>query len=63
VLDADRNPLPLVAAAASLGAGGDDRAAATLLDRAAGQSRRTPTYDGDAWVALYPALRDDLSDC
>ncbi len=59
------NPLGSVAAAASAGAAGDERAATTLLATADRQSKRFHTYYGDAWVALGRILLDTpwLSHC
>ena len=56
VLDPSGHPLPLVAAAAAAHAAGaiDDRD--RLLDEAAAQDQRVPTYYGAAWVALGRAL-------
>lgn len=50
------NPLPLLAAATAARAAGDATASQTLRSRAAQQARRTPTYYGDAWLALTGAL-------
>lgn len=50
------NPLGLVAAAASATAAGRHGAAQSLLARADEQAHRTPTYYGDAWVALGRVL-------
>jgi endoglucanase len=57
-LDEQTNPLPLLAAAAAADAAGDTAATGTLLTRAAQQSRKNPTYYGDAWLALGSALID-----
>ena len=56
VLDPAPAPLPLVAAAAGARAAGQRPAAARLLQRAAAQQQRDPTYYGGAWAALGPAL-------
>jgi endoglucanase len=56
------NPLPLLAAAAAASAAGDTDASKGLLGRAAEQSRSTPTYYGDAWLALATALLDRTLD-
>lgn len=56
VLDPAAHPLPLVAAAAAAGAAADTTARDALLDRAAEQDRRVPTYYGAAWVALGRTL-------
>jgi endoglucanase len=52
------SPVTLLAGAASARAAGDRRAARRLRDRAAALARRDPTYYGDAWAALGPALLD-----
>jgi endoglucanase len=63
VLDPAAHPLGLVAAAAAADADGDTAARDDLLDRAAEQDQRTPTYYGAAWVALGRALlQDDVLD-
>lgn len=49
-------PLPLVAAAAGAQAAGQPATAQRLLERAAAEQRRDPTYYGGAWVALGTAL-------
>ena len=56
VLDPTPHPLPLVAAAAAAGAAGDRAERDRLLDEAAAQDQRSPTYYGAAWVALGRAL-------
>ncbi len=56
VLDGSEHPLPLVAAAAAAHAAGAPQDRDRLLDRAAAQDRRVPTYYGAAWVALGRAL-------
>jgi endoglucanase len=55
-INEETNPLPLLAGAAAARAAGDTTAARTLGARAAQQSRETPTYYGDAWLALGGAL-------
>lgn len=60
VLDSATNPLPLVAAAASAHAAGDLVSAQRLLSLARATARRFPTYYGDAWVAMGPALLSGL---
>ena len=55
-IDPVSSPLPLVAGAAAAAAAGDAAAASDLRKRAGELSLRTPTYYGDAWVALGPAL-------
>lgn len=63
VLDPSAHPLALVAAAAAADADGDRAARDELLDDAAAQDQRTPTYYGAAWVALGRALlQDDVLD-
>jgi endoglucanase len=62
VVDAARSPLNLVAGAAAAAAAGDGRAARRLRDRAAALATRIPTYYGDAWTALGPALLDGSID-
>jgi endoglucanase len=59
------NPLGLVAAAAAADASGAPSAASQLLNRASAQAASTPTYYGDAWVALGRVLLDTnwLSPC
>ena len=49
-------PLPLVAAAAAADAAGHQSAGRRLLQRASAQQHSHPTYYGDAWAALGPAL-------
>jgi endo-1,4-beta-D-glucanase Y len=53
---ADEHPAALVGAAAAAQAAGDDRAADSLLDRAADLDASHPTYYGSAWVALGRAM-------
>lgn len=48
--------LPLVASAAAAKAAGDGTATSQLLNRAAAQQHKTPTYYGGAWNALGQAL-------
>jgi hypothetical protein len=52
------HPLPLLAAAAAAASAGDIGRSTSLRNQAAEQSRRTPTYYGDAWLALGGALLD-----
>ena len=61
-INEETNPLPLLAGAAAARAGGHTTAARTLHARAAQQSRQTPTYYGDAWLALGGALLDRTLD-
>ena len=56
VIDAQTNPLPYIAAAATATAAGDHAAAARLIDEARSEGRRYPTYYGSAWLVLGPAL-------
>jgi endoglucanase len=59
------HPTMLVAAAAAEYAGGDERAAEELLDRAQDLDERHPSYYGAAWVALGRLLltTDALKRC
>jgi endoglucanase len=57
-ITATSSPVGLVAGAAAAAAAGDDRAAGRLRHRAAALAARAPTYYGDAWAALGPALLD-----
>jgi endoglucanase len=50
------NPLPLLAAASAASAAGDQASANALRVKAVKTSLRTPTYYGDAWVALSAAI-------
>jgi hypothetical protein len=52
------NPLPLLASAATARAAGDADQAAALEAQAARQAHSTPTYYGDSWLALAPAVAD-----
>jgi endoglucanase len=61
-INQETNPLPLLAGAAAARAAGDTTAARTLRTRAAQQSHQTPTYYGDAWLALGGALLDRTLD-
>lgn len=61
-IDTETNPLPLLAGAAAAAAGGDTAASTSLRARAAQQSHMTPTYYGDAWLALGGALLDGSLD-
>jgi endo-1,4-beta-D-glucanase Y len=56
VTNPSQDPLSPVAAAASAQAAGDRSAATGLLDGAASEAAQNPTYYGDAWAALGPAL-------
>jgi endoglucanase len=65
VLDAARNPLPLVAAAAAAQAADQPDRTRQLLTEAAEQDGRNPTYYGSAWLALGWTLlaTDRLDPC
>lgn len=52
VLETETHPMPLVAAAATAHASGEERLRDALLARAEKLERRSPTYYGSAWVAL-----------
>jgi len=54
------SPLQIVAGAAAATAAGEQNAARALRARATALAREDPTYYGDAWVALGPALLDGL---
>ncbi len=60
VINADTNPLPYLAAAATAFAAGDSETANQLLSRAQSEALQYPTYYGDAWLALGPALLEGL---
>jgi endoglucanase len=59
------SPLGFVAAAAAADAAGARQASSYLLNEASAQAASTPTYYGDAWVALGRVLLDTnwLSPC
>lgn len=57
-IDTASSPLTLLAGAAAAGAAGDEAAAHKLRARATALALQTPTYYGDAWVALGGALLD-----
>jgi endoglucanase len=57
-INAVPSPLPLLAGAAAATSAGDQRAARELRARATTLALQDPTYYGDAWVALGPALLD-----
>ena len=64
VINATTNPVPLLAAAASATASGDETAAASLTRRAETAVATTPTYYGDAWLALAAGLTEGtLTEC
>lgn len=52
------SPVTLLAGAAAATAGGEADAARVLRERAEALAANTPTYYGDAWAALGPALLD-----
>ncbi len=55
-INGESAPLTLLAGAAAATAAGDDGAARDLRSQAASLAARSPTYYGDAWAALGPAL-------
>jgi endoglucanase len=57
VLDADGQPVALLASAASATAAGDHDGADDLLRGAGEAAQGSPCYYGDAWLALAEALR------
>jgi endoglucanase len=64
VINGDTSPLSYVAAATAARAAGDQGDAASLVKNAEQQAQASPTYYGDAWVALALALEDGLlADC
>ncbi len=64
VLNPDTNPLPYLAAAATAFAAGESGAADQLLSEAQAEGLQYPTYYGDAWLALGPALLEgQLAPC
>ncbi|HTC69259.1 MAG TPA: glycosyl hydrolase family 8, partial [Acidothermaceae bacterium] len=56
VTNSSQNPLPMIAAAAAAHAAKDTTDADRLLGLARTQAAQTPTYYGDAWEVLGPAL-------
>jgi endo-1,4-beta-D-glucanase Y len=58
IADDRSNPLPLLAGAAAAATAGDRAASHQLRARAVAQGKETPTYYGDAWLALGGALLD-----
>ena len=63
-INATPSPLPVLAGAAAATAAGDHTAARDLRARAIALAREDPTYYGDAWVALGPALLEgSLNPC
>ena len=61
-IDSQISPVTLVAAAAAATAAGDESAARQLRLEAESLALRSPTYYGDAWTALAPALLDGAID-
>jgi endoglucanase len=61
-IDATASPLPLMAGSAAATAAGEKSAARSLSARAAALAVEDPTYYGDAWVALGPALLEGSLD-
>jgi endoglucanase len=57
-INAQTSPLTLLAGAAAATAGGDQHAARQLRLDAESLALRSPTYYGDAWAALGPAVLD-----
>jgi hypothetical protein len=63
-IDDAPSPLQILAGAAAATAAGDSNAAKALRVRATALAREDPTYYGDAWAALGPALLDgSISPC
>jgi endoglucanase len=60
-INADSSPVTLLAGAAAATAAGNTSAARGLRARATALALRTPTYYGDAWIALGGALLDRLT--
>jgi endo-1,4-beta-D-glucanase Y len=64
IINRQPTPLGLLAAAAAARSAGEATTARRLRLRATTLARRVPTYYGDAWVALAPALLDrDVPAC
>jgi endoglucanase len=57
-VNAESSPLGLLAGAAAATAAGNETAASRLRARAEALALRSPTYYGDAWATLGPALLD-----
>ena len=57
-INPENSPVALLAGAAAATAAGEESAARSLRARAETLSLRDPTYYGDAWAALGPALLD-----
>jgi endoglucanase len=63
-INAAPSPLQILAGSAAATAAGDQSAARGLRARATALAREDPTYYGDAWVTLGPALLDgSISPC
>ncbi|WP_310964313.1 glycosyl hydrolase family 8 [Nocardioides terrisoli] len=58
VVNGSPSPVSMLAAAAAARAAGDTAHASELTGQATAQAQTTPTYYGDAWVALAAGLRD-----
>ena len=56
VVNPTKNPLSMIAAAAAAKAAGDSTSSDRLMSEAAAQAAQSPTYYGDAWLALGQAL-------
>ncbi len=61
-INSESSPVTMLAAAAAATAAGDDAAARGLRAGADALTLRAPTYYGDAWAALAPALLDRMID-
>ncbi len=61
-INPDGSPLTILAGAAAAGAAGDQSAARKLRAQAEAFAERYPTYYGNAWAALGPALLDRVID-
>ncbi|MGA8296852.1 MAG: hypothetical protein WB770_07395 [Acidimicrobiales bacterium] len=53
-------PVALISVSATASAAGDQNTAAALRRKATTETRKSPTYCGDAWVALGDALSRGL---
>lgn len=63
VYDGSRSVVALLGAAAAAAAAGDDSAATRLRAEAAKTAQASPTYFGDAWLALSAGLAGDRFGC
>jgi endoglucanase len=63
VSNGERSVVALLGAAAAAAAAGDDDAAARLRAEAATTAQASPTYFGDAWLALSAGLADGRFGC